>query len=680
MPTCQLEWRGQQAFDALQRDSSVEVSAGNVRLLGRVLLADEMGDCTGRDVEPIGGQVWARKDFVLDGNPGRPLARGARLSVWLRSADAKSTLTAEVNGHPLAISLPSRGSEDEAEAGAYWHRNWPTVEVPAEWLRPGLNSVVLHSDSAAVWETLIDTCRHPNRSAKSRDGGRTWDWGHLGYNDCYDGEYLARLELDRYAPAGQITSAVEDLALREAGLPSPTAYRQVALSCTADTPPGTEILLALRSGPSPAYDPRTWAAWAPADRFSLRDGDRFAQWQATLRTSDPLVTPTLTAVSLSVDRHAAPAGWGSLVSGDSAPIAYPSRPFGYQAPYSRADLLRERWQLDQIVAGAANDWERILRLAVWARDQWTDGWQREWKALRACPPFDAPIILEFGRHNLGVGMCTHYSTVFVHCCAALGITARLVIHRAHCTAEAWSDHWGKWVWLDVGGDVDDARRAVYYVQGDGAPLSALEARTAWLSGNTEGLRLRGRGDPGVAFALVDRLAKLDRFCIVLRNDQLTSPHPGELEHGIVAYHYDGYLWWRDGNTPPLPYFTHSSGRLADLYWEPNRTRIHLQRTARRGSLQVLLETSMPNVAPGTILGPDHHPTAIHLPAPPAGSPAGLQMRLGDGAWQPCADRFEWTLRPGPNRLAARSMNAFGVAGPESVVIVMLSAGQDTGTP
>ena len=61
----------------------------------------------------------------------------------------------------------------------------------------------------------------PVASAKSRDGGRTWDWGHLGYNDCYDGEYLARLELDRYAPTGQITSAVEDLALREAGLPSP---------------------------------------------------------------------------------------------------------------------------------------------------------------------------------------------------------------------------------------------------------------------------------------------------------------------------------------------------------------------------------------------------------------------------------------------------------------------------
>jgi len=377
----------------------------------------------------------------------------------------------------------------------------------------------------------------------------------------------------------------------------------------------------------------------------------------------------LSTVFLTVEAESQPAGWGTLVAEHNPPLVRPSRPFGYQAPYSRAALLRERWDLDRVVSGARDDWERIVRLAVWARDQWTDGWNPDWKALRACPPWDATVILEAGRHDLGVGMCTHYATVFVQACAAYGIPARHVIHRAHCTAEAWTDRWGKWVWFDVGGDTDDSRRAVYYVQGPDAPLSALEAREAWRSGQTDGLRLVGRGGPADAFRLQDRLSSLERWCIVLRNDHLTSPHPGELEHGIVAYHYDGYLWWRDADTPPLPYFSLSSGRLADFYWTPNRTHIHLQRTEQHGILRVQLETTMPNLLPGTLLGPAHHPASVFVPAGESASGGCFERRQNYCDWQACGRDFEWQLQPGQNSLAARARNAFGGFGPEAEVVV-----------
>jgi hypothetical protein len=271
-----------------------------------------------------------------------------------------------------------------------------------------------------------------------------------------------------------------------------------------------------------------------------------------------------------------------------------------------------------------------------------------------------------GRHNLSVGMCTHYSTVFVHACASLGITAHHVIHKSHCTAEAWSDHWGKWVWLDTGGDLDDATKAVYHVERQGVPLSVLEARAAWLTGEVTGLRLVGRNAEQV-FRVEKRLASLDRFCIVLRNDQMTSLNPGEPEHGIVKYHYDGYLWWSDERTPPLPYFSLASSRLGDFEWTLNRTRIHLQRTARRGVLKVQLESCMPNMDDQQILGPAHHPDVIHVSEPYAASVAALQVRLDEGDWEERPAEFDWSLHAGQNRLAARSVNAFGVQGPESWV-------------
>lgn len=613
-----LDWRGQEAFAEATRDVGVEVENGMVRLVRRVVLADEMGDCNGRDVEQVDDQTWARKEFWLESTE----LAGARVSPWVRCSDERATLIVEINGHPLTVRpLPQalRRTPDNRPGEGYWQDGWRTVEVPPKWLQRGLNVVILRTKDGSRWETLIETNRFPNRSAKSADGGQTWDYDHLGYNNCYDAEYLIRMELDRYPAQGQITSPAFDLAAAAAGdgLGQPVTLHRLAVAWETDTPAGTAIQLELRAGLTPNYDPGHWSPWRSAGDFQPRPGDCFAQWRATLMTERPLETPLLRAVRVMADVEAEEASWGRLLAADNPPILRPSHPFGYQAPSDRTNMLRDRWQLDEVVAGAQDDFEQIIRLAHWTREQWTDGWNPDWKALRFCPPWDAPLILELGRHNLGRGMCTHYATLFVHACATLGITARHVIHKSHCTAEAWSDRWGKWVWMDPGGDQNDETMAVYHVEREEVPLSVLEARAAWLAGEMENLRLVGRNARQV-FRLEHRLELLDRFCIVLRNDQMTSLNPGEPEHGAVVYHYDGRLWWRDEHTPPLPRFSLSSNRVADFYWRPNRTCIHLQRTAEEGVVTVQLESSMPNLV-------------------------ALEVCLDGGTWEERPAEFKWSL-------------------------------------
>ena len=291
MPEKQIvvEWQGQEGFAQATRDITVEVRDGTVRLFRRVLLADEMGNCTGRDVEVISGSTWARKEFRL----ASAQAAGARISIWLRCSDEAAMLIAKINGHPLTVHPLPRAQRRRPDGGVgsgYWRINWRTVDFPPDWLQPGLNVVTLHTEDGSRWETLIETSRLPNRSAKSIDSGQSWDYDHLGYNDCYDGEYLMRLELDRYPEQGRIASPPIDLATVASGdaLGQPVVLGRAIVEGEAEIPAGTEVEFELRAGPTPRYDPQKWSAWRPAADFQPRTGDRFIQWQAILKTSEPL--------------------------------------------------------------------------------------------------------------------------------------------------------------------------------------------------------------------------------------------------------------------------------------------------------------------------------------------------------------------------------------------------------
>jgi hypothetical protein len=103
---------------------------------------------------------------------------------------------------------------------------------------------------------------------------------------------VVRLE-PGFVPTGSLVSEVRDTKL---------ISRFGSLSWRAEKPEGTSIALQVRSG-NVAEPDATWSDWSPeqTDPASARakvPPGRFAQYKATLSTSDPKVTPELLSVSL----------------------------------------------------------------------------------------------------------------------------------------------------------------------------------------------------------------------------------------------------------------------------------------------------------------------------------------------------------------------------------------------
>jgi hypothetical protein len=238
-------------------------------------------------------------------------------------------------------------------------------------------------------------------------------------------------------------------------------------------------------------------------------------------------------------------------------------------------------------------------------------------------------------------MCTHYATVFTQACASLGLIVRTQIMQNHCTAEIWSNEYRKWIFMDPGGDANDATKATYHFERHGVPMSALECHRAWVRQDFEGIQIVPESAARI-FKAEDRLSLFERILITQRNDELTSLQPGEPEHGAMSYHYDRYVWWEDEQTMGLPHFSLHSSREGDFHWSVNKTRIYLHQSLEKDSLQVQLDTITPNLD-------------------------SFQVKIDQEAWETKPDRFVWVLHLGYNRLEVRSINRFGRTGMTSYV-------------
>ena len=125
------------------------------------------------------------------------------------------------------------------------------------------------------------------------------------------------------------------------------------------------------------------------------------------------------------------------------------------------------------------------------------------------------------------------------------------------------------------------------------------------------------------FKLEGRLRLFGRFCIHLRNDQLTSLGRDEPEHGFGSYHYDGYLWWEDELGERLPWFSLWSSREGDFHWTLYQTEVYLGTTEEDTVLRVLLDTETPNFWK-------------------------YEARRDGGGWEEMPEEFMWRLHPGEN--------------------------------
>ena len=621
-------WDSAEDFRRCTWDVNIEVTAaGTVRLKKSVLLQDELGATHYANTEGLSDTVWAKKLFVIDD----PRCDEARLFTYSGPARAAC------NGTDLRAgkTLPSTG--------------WRVWSVPPEALRPGVNEFVFSGGGSLVIEHSL----YPNRSARSLDGGKSWDSDRLGFGGVENGEYLVRLRLAQYPPRGVITSEVFDLtdtggAIRPRARVTALRDEMAATIAPADGGPHASTTLQFRSGPTREPD-ASWPPWgdtlAGGDEGAM-DNVRFAQWRATLESGGSGETPALDrAVIAATIETERPAGPEIEVLELTPPDRRRrSQPFAHQGPGLRLARLRDRHKLAEVVAKADTELEKFVALREWARFTAPKGW--DMGSAHWIPPWDALILLETNKKPIAMCMCTHFSVIFTQCALALGYNAREVILDHHCVAEIWSNELGKWILMDTGNSTDPTLNC--HFERDGVPLSALEIRRLWKAGKEAEIDVvyttpRGRitGDK-IGGKDQCNFTNFRRFCIPFRNNHLVSPFPGELEHGQAHYYADQYLWWEDEAVPvQSPEYGNTSARPEDFYWALNKTGIDLQQTDAPGTLQVTLDTETPNFET-------------------------FMVSIDGGDWDASPAAFEWKLHAGENALRAKSVNKFGVAGGESV--------------
>ena len=135
--------------------------------------------------------------------------------------------------------------------------------------------------------------------------------------------------------------------------------------------------------------------------------------------------------------------------------------------------LREAYGLGAVVAGAADDLDRVRRMCRWVHARTShQGWNGEL-------PSDALGLLQIAEKG-GQWRCVEYGIVMAECLNAVGIPSRTVGARVrnvetelfgagHVFAEAWLDDRQRWVFID-------AQMDIVGVGSDGTPMNSVELR------------------------------------------------------------------------------------------------------------------------------------------------------------------------------------------------------------
>ena len=584
-----LIWSEPPDWNTCARDAGIAIDeAGGMRLATSHLIAHEPGAFSTQHGEELYQHVQAQVSFDL----GDTLRQGADSYFFAREEQHNRwPLKVTVNGHgqTLGPGTPLAGEF------AWYH-----VRLPRQHLRPGQNTVrfACESPAANAWILSVDTSVPCAHSRKSTDGGLTWDAAGLGLEGALSGEYVVRLRVQEHPAQGAITSSILDVESLFQSVP-------LVLHWHAETPAGTRVALRYRSGTPQDVENTAWldvvnaAASANEQMDSPPESDAgqaprkneefgqaefpnpvgpCVQWQAALHSSDGSESPVLRGMALlpkdSSSDETTPVG--ELSCAESKTMS--SYTFTHQDPAEpKLGVLRNQERLDEIIAGAGTQWEQMLALRAWVAVQWVHRAPHE---FRRCCPWDALTILDWMRADRGHGQpqpdayCTHYAVVLAQCALALGWRARLWVMSAeptlhdngHFVAEIWSGDSDKWVMLDADTDSHVERGCV--------PLSVLEIHDAWREGALDELDVVAGVNADKVKIGPDWIEEmlplgLYRFCgLVLRNNHLSTLIPGPVEHGWTTYKWDGFLWWRDGTEPELPFFSLSSSRRADFSGAP----------------------------------------------------------------------------------------------------------------
>ena len=620
-----------------------------VVLYDSVLVEDDgPGSCaSGAPRVDVTGPVQALKVFHVE--------RPECLAAWLYVPSVGRT-GMDGMGQEVTIELNGRPVENDPRSDAF--------AVDPAWLRRGDNELILRCEGlngrSIPFTPRGDIVRNaperhqvPPRSFRSDDHGRTWQ--------PVDGEYLLRLHLVQRVPEGRFVSPVIDLAAAEDGdlLNADVQVGAVELDWEGDAPQGTDVRLEFRTGPTPVYDDASWSEWCAAGTEAAPKA-RFLQWRAVLTTCDATATPAVRQVT--VRAQAARAGEPDWAGGVDVTEHHNPRIVRTSLPYEYEDVnhpklleLRRKYHLDDVVAGAKTEFEKMVRIRDWVAKQWTYHPPED-----PYPTWDALEILQ--RRD---GFCVQYAIVCMQCCLSMGLQARFLfgdtpaLGAGHEICETWSNEYGKWVYLDVNNnfhlvdvetgvplslrEVHDLILETYYggekaTYGNSPQEDLLSSRVAKCTGGGLEPDEPEEKDGQRGWAVRRKWLWVR---MIPRNNFHSHRFPQPTRQGR-CWNDTGYWQWEDEQTPRQWFYGNYTARLADWDWTINQVRFALSYGEEPDTLAVRMGTVTPGFE--TFL-----------------------VREADGEWREARSAFEWKLHAGRSRLEMRVRTVGGVLGPVSFV-------------
>jgi len=608
------------------------------------------------NVEGVTDRTWIKKELLIP----NPQARAAHLVVL-----SEEPFEAIINGSPASLGKNQSGRPSQ-KACAF----------EPNLLRAGRNEIILRTSGrvsiARDDEFALGSrtrTHHPNRSAKSTDAGKTWDYDHLGPEGKLDGEYGVRVFLDHYRTQGTLTMPVLDVGNLE-GKAVGAAITQtgpIQVAVAGEPGPAGRILVRARTGDTYVPTEKHWSDWQVLGETGgeiASPRGRYLQVAVELSSRDPLQSPRLRSVRVEAT-PGCPADWTArlrVLQEHNETIIRTSIPFEYEPlDHPRLKKLREQYKLDEVVQGAHTELELMLRLAQWACNYWD--WPNH--ISEGYPPWDALEILKPHRDGTAVGgFCQQFNLVFLQACESFGFSGRAISISpgrwyeklsggGHEIVELWSNEWKKWVYVD--GAV-----AWYIVdQETGTPLNMLELRRRQLQ------MLRGEAFPAVR--LVDAARTKNKqfgwqglgpkpqnwyleLRMIPRSNFLEAKSPLPLSQGTAEWAWTGHYVWTDSEVPAGLLFGHRVAKRNDFEWTLNQAHLVLEPSKEPGSFRVHLDTETPSFE--TFLA-----------------------EIDRGEKKAVSSGFTWRLHPGKNHLQVRPRNVLGREGIPSWIALETSQEQ-----
>ena len=344
-----------------------------------------------------------------------------------------------------------------------------------------------------------------------------------------------------------------------------------------------------------------------------------------------------------ISQDSGEAGKFTVVQSEN-PVYNPNQLFrGFENYYSpRIKELRERYDLEKVVEGEADEWRRMLLLRHWVRSNIEIDNDNP-PETRGDPFAILDSALAGGRFH-----CTHFSRVlhavlnsFGYVTRRLGCGPGLIDDGGHHGVnEVWVNKLSKWVIIDAKYDS--------HFEKDGLPLSALEIRDLIWQGQADSIvRIQGpdsqpmRPDP-VTGAWETR-PDTYRWCSWETDTNRFTAFPAPPTSTLVFLDdeiFRANKWYREGK-PHWAYdtpFMLLTPRRDWIEWTPNV--ISSEVTVEGETARVLLSSCTPNFR-------------------------SFQIKTAAGTWSDCGESLLLHLhKQAANQYLFRTINLFGIAGPE----------------